>query len=158
MTDKKWDAVGELLGDLYRIVNRLEELFPGRKFTPDGHLVGSIGEAIAAYMFDLELLPASAPKHDAVSRDGKTQVQIKLTQGKMIGLRSEPEHLIVLRLNSELEVEVVYNGSGANVWPNAGDFQRNGARTISLSKLRQLDSELSDSDRVPLIRQIVLDR
>ncbi|MCY4128253.1 MAG: hypothetical protein OXG15_03295 [Gammaproteobacteria bacterium] len=58
---EEWSEVGTLLGDLYRIVNRLEELFPGRKFTPDGHLVGSIGEALAAYMFGLELLPASAP-------------------------------------------------------------------------------------------------
>ena len=44
----EWSEVGSLLGDLYRIVDRLEGLFPGRKFTPDGHLVGSIGEAHAA--------------------------------------------------------------------------------------------------------------
>ena len=46
-----WTEVGELLASLYRIVERLEVLFPGRKFTPDGHLVGSIGEVIAARMF-----------------------------------------------------------------------------------------------------------
>ncbi len=51
-----WHEVGDLLGTLYRIVDRLEALFPGRKFTPDGHLVGSIGEALAAHMFGLDLL------------------------------------------------------------------------------------------------------
>jgi hypothetical protein len=29
---------------IYCAVEELEALYPGRKFTPDGHLVGSIGE------------------------------------------------------------------------------------------------------------------
>ena len=33
---------------IYRAVEELEALYPGRKFTPDGHLVGSIGEVVAA--------------------------------------------------------------------------------------------------------------
>ena len=74
-----WTEIGELLASLYRIVDRLELLFPGRKFTPDGHLVGSIGEVVAARMFDLELLPASAPYHDARADDGR-RVQIKFTR------------------------------------------------------------------------------
>ena len=52
----RWTEVGELLAFLYRIVDLLEVLFPGRKFTPDGHLVGSIGEVIAARM--IGCLPA----------------------------------------------------------------------------------------------------
>jgi hypothetical protein len=34
-------------------------MFPGGHFTPDGHMVGSIGEAIAAYHYgiDLSLVP-----------------------------------------------------------------------------------------------------
>ncbi len=38
-----WDEVRRLLEDLYQATDRLEELFPGRKFTLDGHLVGSLG-------------------------------------------------------------------------------------------------------------------
>ena len=34
------------IADIYRAVAALEQLYPGRKFTPDGHLVGSIGEVI----------------------------------------------------------------------------------------------------------------
>ena len=33
---------------IYRAVEELEAAYPLRKFTPDGHLVGSIGEVIAA--------------------------------------------------------------------------------------------------------------
>ena len=151
-----WSEVGKLLGDLYRIVNRLEELFPRRKFTPDGHLVGSIGEALAAYMFGLRLLPASAPGHDAVTLDGITNVQIKLTQGQSIALRSEPEQLVVLRLASDLSVEVVYNGIGASVWSKAGKVQSNGARPISISKLREIDSAVRDTERLPVLNKVDL--
>ena len=77
-----WSEVPALLGNLYCIVARLEALFPGRKFTPDGHLVGSIGEAMAAHMFDLHLLSAAEPQHDATTANDQTRVQIKLTQGK----------------------------------------------------------------------------
>ncbi len=37
----------KLVADIYRAVADLEKLYPGGKFTPDGHLVGSIGEVIA---------------------------------------------------------------------------------------------------------------
>ena len=49
--------VPEIVRELYSSVAELEELFPGRKFTLDGHLVGSIGEVIAAHRYGLELLP-----------------------------------------------------------------------------------------------------
>ena len=153
---EEWSEVGCLLGDLYRVVNRLEELFPGRKFTPDGHLVGSIGEALASYMFDLRLLPASAPSHDAITADGAIKVQIKLTQGKSIALRSDPEHLIVLRLDSDLVVEVAYNGPGAIVWSKAGKLQSNGARPISISKLREIDAVVCESARLPVLNRVDL--
>ncbi len=45
-----------LIGQLYELVAQLEALFPSRRFTPDGHLVGSIGEVIAAHRYGLQLL------------------------------------------------------------------------------------------------------
>ena len=35
----------------------------GRKFTPDGHLVGSLGEVLASYYYELEIPTASAERH-----------------------------------------------------------------------------------------------
>ncbi|MEY3457412.1 MAG: hypothetical protein RL215_569 [Planctomycetota bacterium] len=37
----------QLLRDIYAAVDELERMFPGRHFTPDGHMVGSIGEAFS---------------------------------------------------------------------------------------------------------------
>ena len=144
-----WAEVGELLGSLYRIVDRLEVLFPGRKFTPDGHLVGSIGEVIAARMFGLELLPASAPDHDAKADDGR-RVQIKFTQGtRGVAFRAEPDHLLVLRLSPDRSLEVVYNGKGTSPWSQSGKMQNNGQRTISLARLRAINRAVPERDRLP---------
>ena len=38
------DEIPELVKSLYKVVEQLEAIFPERKFTLDGHLVGSIGE------------------------------------------------------------------------------------------------------------------
>ena len=147
-----WPEVRELLARLYRIVDRLEELFPGRKFTPDGHLVGSVGEVIAADMFALDLLPGSSPAHDAVAEDGR-KVQIKLTQGtKGVPLSAEPDYLVVLRLAPERFIEVVYNGPGGAPWSRSGKKQKNGQRPISLAALRRLDAAVSEHERLPRSR------
>ncbi len=87
-----------LLGNVYAAVDELERMFPGRHFTPDGHMVGSIGEAVAAYYYGITLFTASAKGHDGKA-DGRL-VQVKATQAKMITISSEPEFLLVLKIGS----------------------------------------------------------
>jgi|SRR5690606_5301547 len=134
---KQTDKIPELIKRIYEIVNELETLFPGRHFTPDGHMVGSIGEVLAAEHFNLELLPASFQGHDAKDKDGRF-VQIKATQGNSVALRSEPDRLIILKLKKDGNFEIVYDGDGKIVWENCGSVQSNGQRRISLTKLRSL--------------------
>jgi hypothetical protein len=133
-----WSKVAEYLGALYSASDGLEEVFPGRKFTLDGHLVGSVGEVIAAYMFNLSLNPASTKGHDAKTFDGRS-VEVKLTQGKAVAIRHEPEYLIVLHRPKLGPVRVVYNGPGDRPWKASGTMQSNGQRRIALSKLAILD-------------------
>lgn len=54
------EQVPSKIKEIYKIVEELESLFSGRHFTPDGHMVGSIGEVLAAHHYSLELYPASA--------------------------------------------------------------------------------------------------
>ena len=84
MNDKSIRKIPDLVRELYGVVDQLQLLFPGRRFTPDGHLVGSIGEVLAANAYGLELFPSSFERHDAKSKGGKL-VQIKSTQVKFIG-------------------------------------------------------------------------
>jgi len=128
--------VPQLVQGIYDIVNRLEELFPGRPFTPDGHLVGSIGEVMAAHRYGLELLCCSAECHDAIAPDGR-KVQIKATQGKAVALRHEPEHLIVLKLHRNGEMSEIYNGPGDLPWSQSGGKQSNDQRKSPFSGFKR---------------------
>jgi hypothetical protein len=110
-----WKKVPGLVKRLYEITDELEEMF-GRKFTPDGHLVGSIGEVIAVYMYDLTLIEASFETHDARTRDGKL-VQIKFTAGSSgYGIYGRPDFLIALRLANRRDIVEVFNGPGQIAW------------------------------------------
>jgi hypothetical protein len=57
--------VSELIKQLCSLVSELEALYPGRHFTPDGHLVGSIGECLVAEEYDLTLIPTLYKGFDA---------------------------------------------------------------------------------------------
>ena len=159
--EQKWRDLLQLRKRLYETVAELEKLFPNRKFTPDGHLAGSIGEVIAAGIFDLDLLENSAERHDAKTKKTgphiQKYVQIKSTQGnRTVAISSEPEHLIVLRLPPEHDIEIVYNGPGAKSWQKAGKRQKNGQRQISLSCLREINKDVPDKDRLLEERSIKL--
>lgn len=147
-----WSDVTAHLDDLYAASEGLERLFPGRKFTLDGHLVGSVGEVVAAYMFDLDLNAASTQGHDAVSKDGR-KVEIKLTQGKGVAIRHEPEHLIVLHRPKGGPMRLIYNGPGDLAWHAAGKMQKNGQRPISRSKLAALMSEVPSNAQLPIVNK-----
>jgi len=56
-----------LVDRLHAIVTELEEMYPGRKFPLDGHLVGSIGEAATEALFDLTLVAASSKPRSGFS-------------------------------------------------------------------------------------------
>ena len=139
---KMEDSLSSSIEELYQIVARLESMYPGRKFTLDGPLVGSIGEVIAKERYGLELLPSSSERHDAVAKDGR-MVQIKATQ-----INSEPEYLIVLKLDKRGQAEEIYNGPGKPAWDGCGRMQKNGQRAISLAKLRRLMKGVLESGRI----------
>lgn len=146
---EKIELVPAKVREIYSIVSELEYFF-GRHFTPDGHMVGSIGEVLAAYHYDLDLYTASVETHDAISKDGK-QVQIKATQSRNVGIRSEPEHLIVLALHKDGSNTEIYNGPGSLAWNNSGKPQKNGQRTITISKLQKLMAQVAENDKLQRI-------
>lgn len=147
-----YDEIESIIPDiqeLFRISTELGRIFPGRKFTLDGHLIGSIGEVFAAYTYGLELLRSSSERHDATAPSGR-MVQIKATQGAShIALKSEPEYLIVLLINSRTgDYCELYNGLGAPVWAACGKRASNGMRPISLPKLRRMAELVPEDQRI----------
>ena len=146
------DKLQSLVKQLYATVKELETMFPGRHFTPDGHMVGSLGECLVADAYCLQLRAASNKGYDAVTEDGR-QVEIKATQGKAVAFRSLPEHAIIIRILPDGTFEEIYNGPGARVWaqfegkrlPSNGQFQ------VSLTVLRRLNQLVVEADRVPRV-------
>lgn len=141
-----------LIKQLYSTVKELEAMFPGRHFTPDGHMVGSIGECLVADAYDLELQTASNKGFDAIARDGR-QVEIKATQSKSVAFRSEPEHTIIIKILPDGTFQEAYNGPGSLVWSQFSGkrIPSNGQYQISLSKLKVLHESVSETDRLPRI-------
>jgi len=141
-----------LIKQLYATVNELETMFPGRHFTPDGHMVGSIGECLVADAYGLDLKTASNKGFDATTDDGK-QVEIKATQSKSVAFRSEPEHAIIIKINPDGTFIEAYNGPGDLIWQQFSEKKTpsNGQFQISLNKLKELNKQVSDCSRVPII-------
>lgn len=136
-----------IVRDIYHAVAELEGLYPGRRFTPDGHMVGSLGEVVAAERYCLNLFEPSHPVHDAFDHQARL-IQIKTTQSGRVGINEEPDYLIVLRMSKEGEFEEIYNGPGKLVWEAAGKPMKNGQRQISLSRLRELNQGVRPEDRI----------
>ena len=139
-----------LIERLYSTVRDLETMFPGRHFTPDGHMVGSIGECLVANAYNLELMPASNKGFDAISKSG-LQVEIKATQSDNFAFRSESEHIIAIKILPDGSFEEIYNGPGDIVWRQfeGKALPSNGQFNISLSKLKKLNDEILDSQKIP---------
>lgn len=151
-TKEKMDAVKAKVQNLISIVKELEADFPGRHFTLDGHLVGSIGEVMAAYYYGIELCAASAVAHDG-EIDGK-RVQIKISQQDDIVINHEPEYLIVLYLRKNGDVFEVYNGPGKGPWNSASKRDSHNNRHMRVNKLMELDKQVTDELRIGTINSI----
>ena len=146
--------VPQLLRAIYDAVDELEAMFPGRHFTPDGHLVESLGEALASFHYGVELSPASAHCHDG--RCGDRNVQVKATQGERgIAITSEPQHLLVLRLKRDGTFVEEYNGPGSLVWALVSHKPppKNNQYPVSLVSLRRLMASVDHSKRLTRIAE-----
>ncbi len=155
MTDST--DIASIIRQLYTLVDQLEQAYPGRKFTLDGHLVGSIGEVLAREQYELELLPPISTTHDAKDSFGRL-VQVKTTQVDRVALSSKPDYLIVLFMDRSGCSHEVYNGPGTGVWDVCGKMQKNGQRQVPFSKLKSLNDKVDGTQRIRDRRRQVLKR
>jgi hypothetical protein len=127
----------KLIATIYDAVNRLGKLFPGRHFTPDGIMVGSLGEVLAEIKYNIRLLPPNTPKHDAQELATDRFVQIRTNQGDTAPLREKPDHFLALKLLRDGTIKEIYNGSGSQAWKIALEVKPdpNGFHHIRHNKL-----------------------
>lgn len=138
--------------NIYRAVKELELMFPGRPFTPDGHMVGSLGECLVAEAYGLDLMPPSNKGFDAKAKNG-VEVEIKATQSKSVAFRSCPEHAIVIKIYRDGTFDELFNGPGSIVWAAFENkkLPTNGQYQISINKVKSLNMTVSSDERLPRI-------
>jgi len=127
-----------------------------RLFTPDGRMVGDIGEAIAGIFYQVNL--HNVGRHDWDGIYNNRNVQIKATGGNSTYLKKPPKEgyakglLMVFYINRENdEYELVYNGDIQRVWDDLKNkkLDKTGAKSISLDRLRELKKFVCPKDIVP---------
>lgn len=147
------------IADLVAARNRLREHYEavGLEFTLDGNLVGDLGEAIAAEIFGITLVPArSTTGIDGYAPDGRT-VQVKATgRGRGPAFRlveTKADHLLFFDLDFEVGTgTVVFNGPeyiATAALPNM--FV--GQRSLTPLQIRAADARVRPEDRLPLVEK-----
>lgn len=145
------DFIKQKLTELLSIVDELEEQFPEKKFSLDGHLLGSIGEVLAKYYYQVKPYRNSNKTHDG-EVDGK-RVQIKITQGDSININDVPDYLLVLFLDKkDKSVYEVYNGPCE--WLKDCKRTKNGWYSRTLNKLAEKDKDIGEDDRLKTVKAI----
>lgn len=145
--------------DLVAARNRLREHYAsvGLEFTLDGNLVGDLGEAIAAEIFGIKLVPArSTTGIDGFAPDGRT-VQVKATgRGRGPAFRlveTKADHLLFFDLDFEVGVgQVVFNGP-EHIATAALPTMFVGQRSLTPLQIRAADTRVAPADRLPVIQR-----
>jgi hypothetical protein len=108
-----------------------------RPISPDGHLVGSLGEIFAAVELGLSLATPSNKGYDAVDARGN-KVEIKTTTGRSISLSAagtEATRLVVVVLDRTGEASIAFDGPAQAVWNLAGPAQKSMQSSSNMMEL-----------------------
>lgn len=138
---------------MYRICDELSEECDGRPCSPSGFCVGTPCKYLAADLFGLKLLPGSSKDFDAKT-DLDEPVQIRTSgKGSYIPIRNGNGLLLVVRIR-RTSLESIYGAPAINARNKVRAPNHRGIRTISLTVLRKLNSDLIPSLRIQKIRQV----
>lgn len=150
------DVISEALEHIFNGISKLREKFEKKHFTIDGRLVGDIGEIIAERDFDIVLHEKQKPYSDAVTSDGKKEVQIKATfKDKLTFKKSKGENgqsLLYLgfKLNEGGSYQVIYNGPCDLIvekFSHRKGFEKD-LLSFPIKRLSELSHKIPDNQRV----------
>lgn len=142
--------IHQLLNRLYKVCDELSEECEGRPCTPSGFCVGTPGEYLAADAFGLKLLPGNSKDFDAETELGEP-VQIRTSgKGTYVPIYGAQGLLLVVRVRRTM-LELIYGGPAINAWEKARKPNHRGVRSISLSTLKILHTELPQALRLKKI-------
>ena len=130
-----------------------------RRFTPDGKMVGDMGEVIGGSFYQVELDRVGRRDWDG-TYNGRN-VQIKTTGGDSTYLKKPPQDgfgdglLMVFKINRETGAYTfIYNGDMQRVWDALKNQKTDstGAKTILLNRLGELQKSVRSEDIISEVR------
>ena len=142
------------IAEIYTIASELGDAFGIDTCTPDGHLLGAIGQIAAKIAFGLEF-GSEEEEHNCSWSDGvrKINVQVRCSGRGNIALRREPEHLIALEIAPNGSIRLLFNGPGKLVWERI-DHQKSAQKYASANLLRRVQTEVAQRDQLPIIEDL----
>lgn len=144
--------IEEALKGLFTAVSMLQEAYPGKPFTPDGRLVGDIGEVVASLAYRLTLNEGLTRHHDAVTDDGR-HVQIKTTFGTSLTfpVHHVPDYYLGIRMSCDGTFEEIYNGPGYLIKDQLARraATKTGLHGGLMPMLKRINMLVPESERIP---------
>lgn len=140
---------------IYKAVKSLTKRY-GRKFTPDGVLVGTLGEVLAEEKYALNLLPPKTEAFDAKDcLDRKVQIRCNQRNTTPIKKGATKGMFLALKLHPDGAIEEIFNGpsSVAHRLTEGRKADSAGLVVLNHGKLRKLMESVPTNKRVPLRRQ-----
>lgn len=142
------------IATIYSTANDLGRAFGIDTCTPDGHLLGAIGQIAAKIAFGLEFGSFAAEHNASVTKDGKKiNIQVRSTGRGTIALREEPEYLIAINISSNGELRLLYNGPGKYVW-SLIQQQKNSQKYASENRLSYAQQRVQSDQMLPIKEDI----
>jgi hypothetical protein len=142
---------------MFEAQKELHKVFPKKPFTPDGRMIGDIGEAIAELTYQVAIDKCLRKHWDGKREDvcaGCPEVQVRATQKDVGYVKESPDDgcLLVFKIFPDGTWECCYNGNTARVWRSldAKKVNRAGEKFIGLDALRELDRAVGEGERVAL--------
>ena len=143
--------IPEAIRQLLEVVEQLRTVYPTRRFTLDGRLVGDLGEIIAEEAYDIKLYDDSRKHHDAESPDGR-KVQIKATMQTYLTFPCDhiPDYYLGIKIHPDGAFTEVFNGPGSIAWEAIKGRQRTktNLHTIAIAALAALNERVPPEDRI----------
>jgi len=141
---------------IYDIANELGREFNKTKCTPDGHLLGAIGQIAAKIAFGLDFGSIIEGHNCTWSDEDKIiNIQVRCTGRGSIALRKEPEYLIALEISESGKIYLLYNGPGEFVWEKVKG-QKQPQKYASKNQLMDAQLKVSLKSKIP-IKENILD-
>jgi len=135
---------------IYKIANELGQEYNITNCTPDGHLLGAIGQIAAKIAFGLSF-GSDVEEHNCTWSDRKRclDIQVRCTGRGSIAIRKEPEYLIALEISETGKIYLLYNGPGRYVWERI-KHQKQRQKYASKNQLKDALLDVNPLSQIPI--------